>query len=105
MAWWEDTLTWGVAVGSACLKGRDVGEGQFEVMTGGFGARVGRSLSSGLGSFVEEMGCALQSEGAHARPVSRAPPFVLVPSPRSVLCRLSLSASLREWSLGEGGGG
>lgn len=54
----------GLAVGSACRKGRGVGEGPFEVTTGEFGARVGRSLSPGLDRFVEEMGCALQSEGA-----------------------------------------
>lgn len=53
--------------GSAGRKERGVGEGQIEVMTGEFGARVGRSLSPGLGSCVEERGCALQSDGAHGR--------------------------------------
>lgn len=76
-----------------------MGEGQFEVMKGEFGARVGRWLLEGLDSLVEKRGCALQSEGGYGRASVPCSPVCHRPFPQE------LSAASPFPFLSENGGG
>lgn len=79
-----------------------MGEGQFEVMKGKFGARVGRWLLEGLDSLVEERGCALQSEAGHGRASLPCSPVCHRPFPQE-LSVASPFPLLSENGRGEGG--
>ena len=82
-SWWRDTSTWGVGVGSACRRRRGVGEGQFEVMMGGFGALWSARQRQGWTASGRSGGARCRLKEPTAGAVSRAPPCVIVPSPRS----------------------